>query len=61
MQKPLSMYLVAEYRRKDLLKEAEMNRMHQVWLKGHSTSSGLKLNIALIGALIAAVLVSLGM
>ena len=53
------LYLVAEDRRKALLKEAEMNRMHQVWLKGQSTSSGPKLSLALIGTLIAAVLVSL--
>jgi hypothetical protein len=60
MHIPLSMYLVVEDQCKDLLKEAEMNRIHQAWLKGQSTSYGPKLGIALIGALIAAVLVSLG-
>jgi hypothetical protein len=60
MHTPLFMYLLAKDRRKDLLKEAEMDRLQQAWLKGQSTSSGPKLSLALIGALIAAVLVSLG-
>jgi hypothetical protein len=60
MHNPFFSYLVAEDRRKDLLKEAEMDRNHQAWLKGQSTSSGPKLSVALIWALIAAVLVSLG-
>ena len=53
------LYLVAEDQRKALLKEAEMNRKHQVWLKGRIISSGPKLSLAWIGTLIAVVLVSL--
>ncbi len=60
MHNPLVAYIVAEDRRKDLLKEAAMDRVHHVWLKGQSTSSSPKLSSALIGALIVAVLVSLG-
>ncbi len=57
---PEILYMMAKAQHKELLRDAEMNRMHQAWLKGQSTSSGPKLTFALIGALIAAVLVSLG-
>jgi hypothetical protein len=56
---PTIAYTLVEARINDMLKEAEMHRRHSVWLKGQSTSSGPKLSLALVGTLIAAVLVSL--
>ncbi len=60
MHNPEILIMVAKAQHKELLRDAEMNRMHQAWLKGQSTSSGPKLTLALIGTLIAVVLVSLG-
>jgi hypothetical protein len=60
MRNPEILFKVTEARRKDLIKEAEMHRNHQAWLKSQSNVSGPKLTLALIGTLIAVVLVSLG-
>ena len=59
MNNPEILYKVAEARRKDLLKEAELNRKHQQYLERQSNVSGPKFTLAMIGTTIAAVLVSL--
>jgi hypothetical protein len=59
MRNPEILFKVAEARRKDLMKEAEMHRNHQAWLKRQSSVSGPKFTLALIGTTLAAVLVSL--
>jgi hypothetical protein len=59
MNNPEFLFKVAEARRKDMLKEAELNRKHQAWLKRQSNLSGPKFTLAMIGTTLAAVLVSL--
>ncbi len=59
MYNPEILFKIAEARRKDLMKEAEMHRMHQAWLKRQSNVSGPKFTLAMIWTTIAAVLVSL--
>ncbi len=59
MHNPEILFKVAEARRKDLLREAEQHRRHQVWLKGQSKATGPKFTLVLIGTSIAAILVSL--
>ena len=59
MNNPEFLFKVAEARRKDLMKEAEMHRKHQAWLKSQSNVSEPKFTLALIGTTLAAVLVSL--
>ncbi len=57
---PEILIMVEKAKHKELLIDAEMHRIHQAWLKGQSMSSGPKLTLALIGTLIAVVIVSLG-
>jgi hypothetical protein len=59
MNNPEILFKVAEARRKDLIKEAELHRAHQAWLKKQSKVSGPTFTLALMGTTIAAVLVSL--
>jgi hypothetical protein len=60
MHNPEIHHMVAKTLHKDRLRDAEMHRRQQAWLKDQSTSSSPKLTLALIGTLIAVVLVSLG-
>jgi hypothetical protein len=59
MHNPEILYMVVEAEHKVLMKEAEMHRRQQAWLKDQSTSSGPKLTLALIVTSILAVLVIL--
>lgn len=59
MNNPEILFKVAEARRKDLMKEAELHRAHQAWLKKQSKAPGPTFTLALMGTTIAAVLVSL--